>query len=416
MNLKFLRDNPEQARRILELRKCAFDLDGLLELDERRRSLSTERDELRHRQKQMSAQVAKAKQEGQDAAGLMDQAKELSAKVKELDAKVSEVEQAQEERARMLPNIVHESVNEEDVVVSEWGQKPEFGFKPLAHWDLGEALDILDFKASAQLAGSRFTVFKGAGALLRRAMLAYFLDLHTKEHGYTEVGLPVLANRESMEGAGQLPHMEGENYAMRDDPLYLIPTSETPLANLHRGQTLEASDLPKKYVAYTLCFRREAGSYGKDVRGMIRVHQFDKVELFRYVEPDKSYDALEEMLKEAEAAVKGLGIPYRVKRLAAWDIAYQSAKTYDIDAWAAGVGRWLEISSVSNCEDYQMRRNRTRLRLAGGKTGYPHALNGSGLALQRTFVALIENNQQEDGSVLIPEVLRPYMNGLERIS
>ena len=416
MNLHFLRENPDEVKRILGLRRCEADVDRMLELDAKRRELAKNRDELRHRQKQVSQEVAVAKRAGKDAADLFRDAKELSGKVKDADAQLSAVESELADLAKVLPNRVHERVDAEEEVVREWGERPGFGFKPLAHWDLGEALDILDFKASAQLAGSRFAVFKGAGALLRRALLSYFLDLHTTKHGYVEVGVPVLASRESVEGAGQLPHMEGEMYAMRDDPLYLIPTSETPLANLHRKEALDEVDLPKKYVACTPCFRREAGSYGKDVRGMVRVHQFDKVELFRYVRPETSYDALEEMLGEVETVAQGLGLPYRVKRLAAWDIAYQSAKTYDIDVWSAGVDRWLEVSSVSNCEDYQMRRIGTRLRLADGKTGFPHALNGSGLALQRTFIAVIENNQQDDGSVVVPEVLRPYMGGLERIT
>jgi seryl-tRNA synthetase len=416
MNLKVLRENPDEVRRILALRRCEVDVDRMVGLDEQRRKLAAERDESRHRQKQVSKDVAAARRGGGECPELYDDAKKLSARVKEIEAELSGIETELDGLAGMLPNRVHESVTAEEEVVGEWGEKPVFDFQPLAHWDLGEALDILDFKASAQLAGSRFTVFKGAGALLRRAMLAWFLDVHTKQHGYTEVDLPLLANRDCLLGAGQLPHMEGEMYAMRDDPYCLIPTSETPLANLHRKQTLAETDLPRRYVTCTPCFRREAGSYGKDVRGMIRVHQFDKVELFRYTRPDESSEALEEMRREVETVVEGLGIPYRVKRLAAWDIAYQSAKTYDVEAWAAGVGQWLEISSISNCEDYQMRRNGTRYRAADGKTRFPHALNGSGLALPRTFVALIENNQQPDGSVVIPEVLRPYMGGLERIS
>jgi seryl-tRNA synthetase len=413
MNLKFVRENPDEARRILELRRCKVDLDRILVLDEERRGLVKEHDELRHEQKELSGKVSQAKRAGEDCDDLVTQARELSDRVKELGTRLSAVESEQEQLARMLPNAVHPSVTGEEEVVVEHGDKLDFGFKPLAHWDLGEALDILDFKTSATLAGSRFVVFKGAGAALQRALLAFFLD-RARQNGYTEVSVPVLANTECLEGAGQLPHMEGEMYAMRDDPLCLIPTSETMLANLHRKQSLEESELPRKYVAYTLCFRRESGSYGKDVRGMIRIHQFDKVELFRYTRPEDSYDALEEMRGEAEALVRELGIPYRTKRLAAWDIAYQSAKTYDVEAWAGGVGRWLEISSISNCEDYQMRRTGTRLKTASG-TGYPHTLNGSALALPRTYVALIENNQQKDGTILVPGALRPYLGGLERI-
>ncbi len=415
MDLKFIRENPEQARKLLELRRVEFDLDRLLRLDEKRRKLAQERDRVRHEQRKISDQVSLAKQAGEDCANVVVQARELSGKVKELEAELSKTEQELTELAKLLPNRVHPSVTAEEEIISEWGKPSELGFEPLAHWDLGEALDILDFKAAARVAGSRFAVFKGQGALLKRALISYFLDTHVRK-GYVEISPPVLANRACMEGSGQLPHLEADTYTLRDDPLYLIPTAETVLVNLHRGQMLSESDLPGKYVAGTSCFRREAGSYGKDVRGIIRVHQFDKVELVRFTRAEDSYEALEEMLHEVEALMKELELPYRVKQLAAWDIAYQSAKTYDIDVWAAGVKRWLEISSVSNCEDYQSRRSNTRFRTKDGKLAFPHTLNGSGLALPRTFVAIIENNQQKDGSVVIPQVLRPYMAGLERIS
>ncbi len=286
----------------------------------------------------------------------------------------------------------------------------------MAHWDIGAALDIIDLEAAARLAGSRFVVFKGTGALLERALVNYFLDTNVRRHGYTEIAPPVLANAATLTATGQLPHLETEMYAMRDDELFLVPTAEPQLVSFHRGQTIPEAALPIKYVAGTPCFRREAGSYGRDVRGMIRVHQFDKVENVRLVRPDQSYEALEEMRAEAESLLRDLVLAYRVKRLAAWDIAYQSTKTYDLEAWAAGVGRWLEVSSVSNCEDYQTRRGNVRVKGTDGRTFYPHALNGSALALPRVFVALLENYQQSDGSVLVPECLRPYMHGLERIS
>ncbi len=415
MNLKTVRENPDEVRRILALRRCNVDVDGIVSLDEERRELSQHRDEARHKQKKLSKGVSGAKREGRDCPELLEQAKELSVRVKGTEAQLSEVETRLNELAGMLPNRVHESVTAEEELVSEWGDIPEFDFDPLAHWDLGEALGILDLKAAANLAGSRFPLFKGQGALLRRALLNFFLDTDTRS-GYMEVSPPVLVKAAALRGSGQLPHLEEDMYALRDDPHYLIPTSEAVLANMHQGQTLQEADLPLKYVACTPCFRREAGSYGKDVRGITRVHQFDKVEIVRLTRPEGSYDALEEMLAEACVLLKELGIPYRVKRLAAWDIAYQAAKTYDIEAWAAGEKRWLEVSSVSNCEDYQARRSKTRFRTADGRSGFPHILNGSALALPRTFIALIENNQQPDGSVVIPEVLRPYMGGLERIS
>jgi seryl-tRNA synthetase len=415
MNLKTLRENPDEVRRILVLRRCEVDVDRMVGLDEQRRKLAAERDESRHRQKQVSKDVAAAKREGRECPELYDDAKKLSARVKGIEAELSGIETELDGLVGMLPNRVHESVTAEEEVVGEWGEKPVFDFQPLAHWDLGEALDILDLKAAANLAGSRFPLFKGQGALLRRALLNFFLDTDTR-NGYTEVSPPVLVKAAALRGSGQLPHLEEDMYALRDDPHYLIPTSEAVLANMHQGQTLQETDLPLKYVACTPCFRREAGSYGKDVRGITRVHQFDKAEIVRLTRPEGSYDALEEMLVEACALLRELGIPYRVKRLAAWDIAYQAAKTYDIEVWAAGEERWLEVSSVSNCEDYQARRSKTRFRTADGRSGFPHILNGSALALPRTFIALIENNQQPDGSVVIPEVLRPYMGGLERIS
>jgi seryl-tRNA synthetase len=343
----------------------------------------------------------------------MAQAREVSEQVKRLDTEVAKIEDEQAGLARMLPNIVHQSVTADDEIVGRWGELRRFEFKPLAHWDIGAALAVIDLEAAAKLAGSRFIVFKGQGALLERALINYFLDTNVGRHGYTEVSPPALTNAATLEATGQLPHLESEMYKTQDD-YYLVPTAEPQLVNFHRGQTLQESELPIKYVAYTPCFRREAGSYGKDVRGMIRVHQFDKVELVRLVRPEESYQALEEMRGEAESLLRDLGIPYQVKRLAAWDMAYQSAKTYDLEAWAAGQERWLEVSSVSNCEDYQTRRG--GIRVKGAKAFYPHALNGSALALPRVFVAILENFQQADGSVVVPECLRPYMHGLERIS
>ncbi|OYD14936.1 serine--tRNA ligase [candidate division WOR-3 bacterium JGI_Cruoil_03_51_56] len=415
MDLKFIRENPDELRKLLTLRRVEFDLDRLLGLDAKRRSIAQERDKARHEQRKISERVSSAKREGKNCAEIVVQARGLSDRVKEFETELARIERELTQLIKTLPNSVHSSVTAKEELISEWGEPPKFSFEPLAHWDLGEALDILDFKAAARLSGSRFVVFKDAGALLERALISYFLDTHTR-NGYVEIYPPVLANPACLEGGGQLPHLETDMYAMRDDPFYLIPTAETALINIHRGQVLDSSRFPLKYVAYTPCFRREAGSYGKDVRGMIRIHQFDKVELVRFTRPEDSYEALEEMRVEVEGLMQALGIPYRVKRLAAWDVAYQSAKTYDIDAWAAGVKRWLEVSSISNCEDYQTRRTNTRFRNAQSKLVFPHTLNGSGLALPRTFIAIIENNQQPDGSVVIPEVLRPYMAGLERIS
>jgi seryl-tRNA synthetase len=415
MDIRLIRENPDEARRMLALRRSPLDMERILELDAERRRLSKDRDEARHRQKQVSEAVGLAKKEKRECVAEMTEAREISDLVKRLDADVAGTETEQAQLAGLLPNVVHASVTAEEEIVGRWGDPPSFGFKPLAHWDLGAALGVIDLEAAARLAGSRFVVFKGQGALLERALINYFLDTNTQRHGYIEIAPPVLANAATLEATGQLPHLESEMYKSQDD-LYLVPTAEPQLVNYHRGQTLPESQLPLKYVAYTPCFRREAGSYGKDVRGMIRVHQFDKVELVRIVHPQQTYEVLEEMRAEAESLLRDLGIPYQVKRLAAWDMAHQSAKTYDLEAWAAGQERWLEVSSVSACEDYQTRRGGIRVKGRDGKTFFPHALNGSALALPRVFVAILENNQQADGTVVVPEVLRPYMHGLKRIS
>ena len=414
MDIRLIRENPDEARRLLALRRSPLDIERILELDAERRRLSKDRDAARHRQKQVSEAVGLAKKEKRECVAEMAEAREVSDLVKRLDADVARIEAEQTELARQLPNVVHTSVTAEEEIVGSWGEPPRFEFKPLAHWDLGEALGVIDLEAASRLAGSRFVVFKGQGALLERALINYFLDTNTRRHGYLEISPPVLANPATLEATGQLPHLETEMYKTQDE-LYLVPTAEPQLVNYHRGQTLQESQLPIKYVAYTTCFRREAGSYGKDVRGMIRVHQFDKVELVRIVHPDKTYEAHEEMRAESESLLRDLGLPYRVKRLAAWDMAHQSAKTYDLEAWAAGQERWLEVSSISACEDYQTRRGGIRVKGRDGKTFYPHALNGSALALPRVFVAILENNQQADGTVVVPEVLRPYMHGLDRI-
>jgi seryl-tRNA synthetase len=416
MDIKLIRETPDEARRLLALRRCPIDVERIIALDADRRKIVKERDDARFRQRRVSEVVGKAKKEKRECEAEMAQARELSDAVKKLDAAVAEIENQQAELARMLPNVVHLSVTAEEETVAQWGEPRKFEFKPLAHWDLGAALGIIDLETAAKLAGSRFVLFKGLGALLERALINYFLDTNTRRHGYTEVSPPALANAATLEAAGQLPHLESEMYKTRDDEFYLVPTAEPQLVNFHRGETLTESQLPVKYVAYTPCFRREAGSYGKDVRGMVRIHQFDKVEIVRLAHPKNSYEDLEQMRGEAESLLRELGIPYRVKRLAAWDIAYQSAKTYDLEAWAPGQDRWLEVSSISNCEDYQSRRGGIRVRGNDGKTFYPHALNGSALALPRVFVAILENFQQADGSVVVPECLRTYMGGLERIT
>jgi seryl-tRNA synthetase len=415
MDLKFIRENPELAHKLLLRRNEGVSIETILKQDARRRELVVKRDEARHQQKQLSEKVAQLKRAQQPADAEMADAKAVSVTIREFEEQVTAVEQSIASLMQFVPNHIHDSVTDEDTVVAEWGEVPEFDFAPKAHWDLCEALGILDFKTAAKLSGSRFVLYKGAGARLERALINYCLDTHTRLHGYTEISPPFLCLEECFFATGSLPKQADEMYRFKEDPYYLIPTAEVPLVNIHRGETLNESDLPKCYAAYTPCFRREAGSYGKDVRGMIRVHQFDKVELVKFTTPESSYDEMEKLRENAETILRSLKIPYRVKRLAASEMAFQSAKTYDLDAWCAGVANWLEVSSISNCEDFQARRANIRFRRRTGGSEFVHIMNGSGLAFSRIFVAIIENNQQADGSVAVPEVLRPYMGGLERI-
>lgn len=415
MDLKFIRENTELVRTLLHRRKEGVNLDSILKLDVRRRELIVRRDELRHQQKKLSETVAQLKRSQQPADAEMADAKAISVSIRELEEELQATEASINAQLQYVPNRIHESVTDEDTIIAEWGEPRKFDFQPRAHWDIAAELNILDLESATRMSGSRFVLYRGLGALLERALINFCLDLHTREHGYTEISPPFLCLEESFQATGSLPKLADEMYRLKDDPFYLIPTAEVPLVNIHRGETFAESDLPKYYAAYTPCFRREAGSYGKDVRGMIRVHQFDKVELVRFTLPEKSYEALEELRADAEKVLQLLNIPYRVKRLAASEMAFQSAKTYDLEAFAAGVDNWLEVSSISNCEDFQARRASIRVRRKAGGTEYVHIMNGSALAFSRVFVAIVENNQQADGSVLIPEPLRPYMRGIERI-
>ncbi len=415
MDIKFIRNNPALAKKILERRHEAVSIDEILEIDEKRRAIIQSRDQMRMEHKQISEKVAELKKNKKDAGTLIKDAKELSQKIKDTETQLAEIEADLEDRTKYLPNFIHESVTDEDTIVAEWGKKIEFDFKPAAHWDLCEMHGILDFKTASKLSGSRFVLFKGLGAQLERALINFCLDLHTQKHGCTEISPPVLNLEECFYTTGSLPKSREEMYKFVDDPYFLIPTAEVPLVNLHRNETINEDDLPKYYTAYTPCFRREAGSYGKDVRGMIRIHQFDKVELVKFTKPEDSYEEMEKMRQDVEEIMQLLGIPYRVKRLAASEMAFQSAKTYDIDAYAAGVNDWLEVSSISNCIDFQAKRGNIRLRRKNGNLEYVHIMNGSGLAFSRIFICIIENNQQKDGSIIIPEVLRPYMNGRTKI-
>jgi seryl-tRNA synthetase len=365
-------------------------------------------------------EVAQLKKEKKDASAIIAEMKQVSDSVKELDEKLGEEERRLDDLLSRVPNAAHGSVPrgdsaEDNVTVFEWGEAPKFGFKPKDHIELGAALDIIDFSRGAKISGAGFPVLKGAGALLERALINFFLDTHTKKHGYTEVFPPFLVNRESLFGVGQLPKFGDQMYYIGEDGLFCIPTAEVPITNLHRDEILEASALPINYCAYSACFRREAGSYGKDTKGYLRVHQFNKVELVKFAEPEKSYEEHEKLRADAESILQALNLKYRTLLLCDGDTSFSAAKCYDLEAWAAAEGKYLEVSSCSNFEDFQARRANIRYKKGSDKPRYVHTLNGSGLATARIIVAILENNQREDGSVSIPEVLRPYMGGLAEI-
>lgn len=421
LDIKLIRSNPNKVKEALEKRKEKINLDEILELDQRRREVLLEADALKEKRNTVSEEIGKLKREKKDAREKILAMKEVSTTIKELDAQIKEIE---EETAKILlevPNIPHESVpigkdEKDNVEIRKWGEPLKFDFTPLPHWDIGEALDILDFEQGAKVASARFTVLKGMGAKLERALINFMLDLHTNEYEYKEIAPPFLVNSETMTGTGQLPKFESDLFKC-ENGLYLIPTAEVPLTNLHRQEIINDDDLPLCYVAYTACFRKEAGSYGKDVRGLIRQHQFNKVELVKICRPEDSYQELETLTKNAEEVLKRLEIPYRVIVLCTGDMGFSAAKTYDIEVWLPTQKKYREISSCSNCEDFQARRAMIRYRSKEKeKVNFVHTLNGSGLAIGRTMVAILENFQQKDGSVVIPNVLRPYMGGLEKIT
>ncbi|MEO0108222.1 MAG: serine--tRNA ligase, partial [candidate division WOR-3 bacterium] len=374
MDLKFIRENPELAAQILLRRQEGVSVDTILKQDRRRRELIARRDEARGRQKVLSERVAELKRAQMPAAAEIADAKGLSETVRNLEEELTAATSALESLIQFVPNRIHESVTDEDVQIGQWGEIPKFDFHPKTHWELATDLGMVDFQTATRLAGTRFVLYSGPGALLERALINYCLDVHTTRHGYTEVSPPFLCLEDCFYATGSLPKQADEMYRIQGEPYYLIPTAEVPLVNLHRGQTLNEAELPKCYVAYTPCFRREAGSYGKDVRGMIRVHQFDKVELVKFTTPESSYQELERLRLDAEAILQALKLPYRVKQLAAREMAFQSAKTYDLDVYAAGVDAWLEVSSISNCGAFQARRANIRFRRRTGGTEYVHIM------------------------------------------
>ena len=421
LEAKYIREHLEEVRERLATRGQAINLDQFVLIDGERRKTIQEWERLRALQNKVSDEVSKKKKEGRDASDLIDEMKKVSQDLKGLDGIIEEKEKALQDFLLTVPNLPHSSVPvgidpSDNAEVRRWGDIPKFDFEPKAHWDLGEELGILDFKTGAKITGARFTLYWDLGAKIERALINFMLDLHTREHGYREVLPPFMVNRMTMTGTGQLPKFEEELFKVEGTDYFLIPTAEVPVTNIHQDEVLEEKALPLYYTAYTPCFRKEAGSYGKDTRGLIRQHQFNKVELVKFAKPENSYEELEKLLSNAEEILKRLKLPYRVVNLCTGDLGFSASKTYDIEVWLPGQDTFKEISSCSNFEDFQARRAKIRYRISGkSKTEYVHTLNGSGLAVGRTLVAILENYQQADGSVIIPGVLRPYLYGVERI-
>ncbi len=421
LDLKFVRSNLRLVREMLDARGYDLDMSRFEDLDKERRAGLSQLEQLRHKRNKVSEQIAQMKKRGEDASDIISEMKQVSSQIKDLEKQVSRVEEELRELLMLIPNIPHESVpiGEDEThneVVRTWGEIKEMNFEPRPHWEIGEGLGILDFARAAKLSGARFSLYRGAGALLERALINFMLDIHTREHGYTEVLPPFMVNSACMTGTGQLPKFEEDLFKVSGWDLYLVPTAEVPVTNIHREEVLKEEELPILYVSYTPCFRSEAGSYGKDTRGLIRQHQFNKVELVKFSKPETSYEELESLTRNAEEILRRLEIPYRVVCLCTGDLGFSAAKTYDLEVWLPGQGVYREISSCSNFTDFQARRASIRFKRKGAKgTELVHTLNGSGLAVGRTVVAILENYQQADGTVAIPEALRPYMHGMEKI-
>lgn len=422
LDLKFVREHWEEVKEKVGRRGQAIDWDSFARLDSERREILRETESLRAQRNQVSDLIAGKKKKKEDASPEIAQMKEVSSRIKELEVKLNAIEEDLRGILMVIPNIPHESVvigqeEADNLEMRRWGKIPEFSFTPRLHWEIGETLDILDFDRGAKITGARFTLYKDGGARMERALMNFMLDLHTGSHGYREVLPPFLVNRKTMTGTGQLPKFEEDLFKLDEPDYFLIPTAEVPVTNIHQDEILTEEELPLCYTAYTPCFRKEAGSYGKDTRGLIRQHQFNKVELVKFTTPEASYAELESLTEDAEEVLKRLGIPYRVVMLCTGDLGFSAAKTYDLEAWLPGQGAYKEISSCSNFEDFQARRANIRYRPKGKKgTEFVHTLNGSGLAIGRTLVAILENYQNEDGSVTIPEVLRSYMGGAGKIT
>jgi seryl-tRNA synthetase len=421
LDLKFIRDNTDVVKKSLKDRGVDLDIKKFLSLDSEKRALITEAEKLKSRRNKANQEIGKLLREKKDADFLMEEMKEISQKIKDIDSEVAEISKNAYDMLLLIPNIPHSSVpigpdQKANKKVKEWGKIRKFSFKERSHLELSELLDIIDFNRASKLTGTGFALYKGMGARLERALINFMLDLHTKEHGYKEVFPPFLVNRDSMTGTGQLPKLEEDMYQLRYEDYFLVPTAEVPVTNIHRDEILNEDDLPIYYTAYTACFRREAGSYGKDTKGLVRVHQFNKVELVKFVKPEDSYDELEKLLGDAEKVIQLLELPYRVVALSTGDISFAASKCYDIELWAPGSKAWLEVSSCSNFTDFQARRANIKYRPKDSKKPvFVHTLNGSGVALPRLVVAIMENYQEKDGSITIPEPLRPYMDSLDKI-
>ena len=417
---KMLREKSEIVFESLKKRGTEINMDRLFSFDEKRRMLIQESEKMKSERNELSNEIARLKKSGSDAENKISHLRDLGKDIEGLEQELRIVEKEWENMLLVIPNIPHESVpvgtsETDNKEVRVWGEKPSFDFAPIPHWDIGEKLDILDFKRAAKITGSRFTLYKAGGALLERALINFMLDLHTREHGYTEVLPPFMVNRDAMTGTGQLPKFEEELFKLQGIDYFLIPTAEVPVTNIYNNEILKEDDLTIKFVAYTPCFRAEAGAHGKDTRGLTRQHQFNKGELVKFARPEQSYEELEGLLLDAEDVLKKLNIHYRVSLLCTGDLGFSSAKTYDIEVWLPGQNIYREISSCSNFENFQARRARIRYRKSGNKIDFVHTLNGSGLAVGRTVMAVMENYQNSDGSITIPEALRPYMHGITRI-
>jgi seryl-tRNA synthetase len=419
LDLKFIRSNLDDVKKMLKNRGDDLDISVFESIDKERRERLTTLEELRHRRNLVSEEIAAMKKRGEDASPVIAKMKKVSSEIKERESDLSRILDDLNQLLMVMPNMPHGSVaigedEKHNPVIRTWGEIREMDFEPLPHWEIGERLGILDFARASKLAGARFALYRGAGALLERALINFMLDVHTKEHGYTEVLPPFMVNSASMTATGNLPKFKKDLFKIEGWDYYLIPTAEVPVTNIHREETLQEEALPIYYVSYTPCFRSEAGSYGKDTRGLIRQHQFNKVELVKFCRPEDSYKELEKLTKDAEVILKRLGLPYRLISLCTGDLGFASAKTYDLEVWLPGQNLYREISSCSNFCDFQARRAEIRFKKKGANgTELVHTLNGSGLAVGRTLLAILENFQQKDGSVTIPQILRPYMGGIE---